>query len=110
MWPWFCFSILWYQILGEILEIFPKVSQIYSRNTKFSKILPIFLLMWWCVNHNGYLEKGFNKRNNDETKRIESNEKAYDKKYQNGHATSLEPLNKGWMSKQSIVKCLGNLR
>jgi hypothetical protein len=41
------------------------------------------------------LEKGFNKRNNDETKRIESNEKAYDKKYQNGHATSLEPLNKG---------------
>ncbi len=35
---------------------------------------------------------------------------SYDKKYQNGHATSLEPLNKGWMSKQSIVKCLGNLR
>jgi hypothetical protein len=35
---------------------------------------------------------------------------SYDKKYQNGHAMSLEPLNKGWMSKQYIVKCLGNLR
>ncbi len=78
----------------KIWENFPKISQIYSRNTKISQFFSILLLMWWCVKHNGYLEKGFSKGNNNETKRIEWNENAivwY--KYQNGHAMSLEPLN-----------------
>jgi len=41
-----------------------------------TKTFPIlFQFFCQCVNHNGYLEKGFNKRKNDQMKRIEPNEK-----------------------------------
>jgi hypothetical protein len=57
-------------------ENFPKISQFYFRNKKNQFFFQFFCE---CANHNGNLEKkrkekGFNKRNNDHTKRIESNE------------------------------------
>jgi hypothetical protein len=76
-------------------EMFLKISQIYSKNTKFSKIFSNFLLMWWGVNNNGYWKKDLVRKITMKQKGLNQMKRlSYDTKYQNGHAMSLESLNK----------------